>query len=32
MQNRVNAGGVLTRFVRIGLVAMLIPLAGCVTA
>ena len=32
MQNRVNAGGVLARFMRVGLVAMLIPLAGCVTA
>jgi hypothetical protein len=32
MQNRVNVREVLTRFVRIGFVAMLIPLAGCATA
>ena len=31
MQNRKNAGGMLTRFVRAGLVAVLIPLAGCAT-
>jgi hypothetical protein len=32
MQNRMNAGEVLTRFVRIGLMVVLIPLTGCATA
>ena len=32
MQNRMNAGGMLPRFVWTGLIAVLIPLAGCATA
>lgn len=32
MQNRENSGGVLIRFVRVGLVTVLIQLTGCVTA
>ena len=32
MQNRMNAGEVLTRLVWTGLIAVLIPLAGCATA
>jgi hypothetical protein len=32
MQNRLNPGGTLTRLLRTGLVAVLVPLAGCATA
>jgi len=32
MRNRVSAEGILPRLVRAGLVAVLIPLAGCATA
>jgi hypothetical protein len=32
MQKRVNPGGMLPRVVRVGIVAMLVPLLGCVTA